>query len=127
MLNSLSMEDRRHARLNRVAWNWFNDMTEEEKGEFLEATMPSGFKQMLTAFEQMPASGLACLAETVMRFQCRAESPVNLECAFEPSSQLRNERWRVLPHHRQPQALVDRHSDALHAGDGNFFRGKRCR
>jgi|ERR1051326_1067096 uncharacterized membrane protein len=54
MLNKLSLEDRRRARLERLTWKWFNEMTEDEKGTFLEATMPTGFKQMLTSFEQLP-------------------------------------------------------------------------
>jgi hypothetical protein len=54
MLNHLSLEERQHLRLDGRAYQWFEEMTEEEKGEFLEATMPTGFKQMLTAFEEMP-------------------------------------------------------------------------
>jgi hypothetical protein len=52
MLNALSLEERRSLRLERTAW--FNAMTEAEKSEFLEATLPTGFKQMLAAFEGMP-------------------------------------------------------------------------
>lgn len=54
MLNALSLEDRQRLRLGRTAEAWFAQMTEEEKAAFIEATMPTGFKQMLAAFEQQP-------------------------------------------------------------------------
>jgi hypothetical protein len=54
MLNRLSIEERRQARLEKLASEWFNEMTDEEKGQFIDDTMPTGFKQMLTAFEQLP-------------------------------------------------------------------------
>lgn len=53
-INSLSQEERRKFRGGRTMQDWFADMSEQEKGDFLEATMPSGFKQMISAFEQLP-------------------------------------------------------------------------
>ena len=54
MLNALSAEERQRARFNRVWMRWLDQMTEREKGDFLDKTLPTGFKQMLDTFEKLP-------------------------------------------------------------------------
>jgi len=52
MLNALSLQERQSLRPDRN--DWFEKMTEDEKEKFLDATMPTGIKQMLAAFEALP-------------------------------------------------------------------------
>ena len=52
MLNALSLEERQRLRLDRAGW--FKQMTEDEKEKFIAATLPTGVRQMLNAFEQLP-------------------------------------------------------------------------
>jgi|SRR5665213_4490634 len=53
-INSLSPEERRNARMSGLWAQWFDEMTEDEKSAFLDATLPSGFHQMLDSFEKQP-------------------------------------------------------------------------
>jgi hypothetical protein len=53
-LNALSYEERQRLRAEHLIGDWFAQMTEDEKAQFIDATMPTGFKQMIGAFEQLP-------------------------------------------------------------------------
>jgi len=54
MLNALSLEERRKARLGTPGVELVRPDDRGGEGGVLEATMPTGFKQMLTSFEQLP-------------------------------------------------------------------------
>jgi hypothetical protein len=53
-INRLTPEERRQARIGRLWAGWFEAMTEDEKSVFLDATLPSGFKQAISGFEKLP-------------------------------------------------------------------------
>lgn len=67
MLNRLSLEERREMRMGRTIGDWFAQMTEEEKAAFIEATMPTGFKQMIAAFEELPEEQRKRTVDRAMR------------------------------------------------------------
>lgn len=53
-LNALDYEARREVRLGRVWGRLLEQMTDEERARFVQATLPAGVKQMLDAFEALP-------------------------------------------------------------------------
>ena len=71
MLRAMSPEQRQEVRLDRTAYRWFDQMTDAEKKAFIEATMPANFKQMLSAFEQLPPDRQRRMLEQTFR-QLRA-------------------------------------------------------
>ena len=72
-LNALPIDERRKVRRDREWQRWFNAMTDEEKTTFVEATLPTGFRQMLTAFEQLPEDKRQQAVNNAMRRLKRAQ------------------------------------------------------
>ncbi len=53
-MNRLSLEERRKFRSQRGVRDAWLAMTDEERARYLELTLPTGMKQMMEAFNQMP-------------------------------------------------------------------------
>jgi hypothetical protein len=85
-VNALSPEERRRARLDKL-WNqWFREMTEAEKGEFLDATLPSGFHQMLASFEEQPAEKRhRAIDDAIKRMREERDSSPDKPASADPS------------------------------------------
>ncbi|MBN8247235.1 MAG: hypothetical protein J0L84_07300 [Verrucomicrobia bacterium] len=66
-LNALSPEERRRVRRDPAWAAWLQSMDDAEKGELLELTLPTGFGQMLTAFEQLPEDQRRKTVEETLR------------------------------------------------------------
>lgn len=54
-LNALPYDERQRLQMQHRVDQWFNEMTEAEKSQFVAATMPTGITQMINAFEQLSA------------------------------------------------------------------------
>lgn len=66
-LNALSYDERQKLRMEHLVDGWFNQMTEAEKSQFVEATLPTGFKQMINAFQQLPDDKRRRLIDNTMK------------------------------------------------------------
>jgi hypothetical protein len=53
-LNGLDRDQRRDLRMGEGMRRWFEGLNDAEKEQFIEETMPTGFKQMIGAFEELP-------------------------------------------------------------------------
>jgi len=79
-INALSPEERRNWRRSGEWRTWFTQMTEAEKERLLDATLPSGFKQMLSSFEQLPdAKRRRAIDDAMKQLREGRESPLNRE------------------------------------------------
>jgi hypothetical protein len=66
MINRLPPAERRKWRRDGAWKKWFDEMTEIEKGHFIETTMPSGFKQWLEGFDSLPADQRQAYIDTLV-------------------------------------------------------------
>lgn len=77
-MNQLPVDERRNTRMDREWEKWFKQMNDQEKGDLIEATMPSGVTQMLTAFEQLPPDKRQkAVADSVKRLREARDEPRN--------------------------------------------------
>lgn len=75
-MTALNIDERRRARLDGEWERWFAQMTEEEKGTFIDMTIPSGFKQMIASFEQLPEDRRKKAVEDAIRQMKRAQEGI---------------------------------------------------
>jgi hypothetical protein len=79
-VNALSVGDRRRWRREGTWRPWFMEMTEEERGQFIDATLPVGFKQVINGFEDLPeATRKQSIDEAMKHLQETHQLPMNRE------------------------------------------------
>ena len=78
MVNSLSTEERMNWRREEGWKKWFAGMNEAERVKFVEMTLPTGFKQMMDAYSQLPEDQRKkFIDDTVNKLRLAGASGVN--------------------------------------------------
>jgi hypothetical protein len=74
-LNQLEYEQRQHERATRRLDSFFNALTPLERSEFLDLTLPAGFRQMMDAFNKMdPAKRKSFVDHALTQMKERGET-----------------------------------------------------
>jgi hypothetical protein len=76
-LNALTREERLRAHLENDWKPWFAQMTEGEKEQFVEATLPTDVKQMIESFEKLPEDKRKKTIEDAMKNLKKVEASGN--------------------------------------------------
>lgn len=76
-LNALSYDERQKLRMQHLVDGWFNQMTEDEKAQFVEATLPANITQMINAFQQLPEDKRRRLIDNTLRNLRDSGGPVS--------------------------------------------------
>lgn len=75
-MNALGYEERREFRLGRKLDGFFQGLTPEEQGRFLDLTLPTGFKQMMESLNKMDPQQRKRFVERALKdMQRDAERP----------------------------------------------------
>lgn len=74
-VNALTAEDRRLWRRGDEWKKLFESMTEEERLRFIDATLPTGFKQMLDAFAAQPEEKRKALIDDAIKRMQESQPP----------------------------------------------------
>lgn len=119
MLNALGYEDRRRARMDEEWSRLFKQMTDAEKEQFLEDTLPTGFKQMMTAFEEMPEDKRQkAVSEAIKRLKkAREEQDADLAAADDEKSKEKGKRRE-----RDPELTPELQAKVMKMGLNSFYR-----
>lgn len=83
-INALPAEERRQARADRRWAAWFDAMTDKEKLDFIDATLPSGMRQMIEAFEKLPEDQRRRAVNDAVRRLREAETEVPFDRRSDP-------------------------------------------